>query len=461
MSLQTQLQNGADALALAGAAELDRTPTAIARATHAINRLVTNSSLFGSGSDRNVRVARINFLRSLPPRDSDPILPGNRTSDPTLAAFVEVTVEPIALRTILPASVFDGSNVLTAGAQAIAGFDQLVCDFTPIFVCNPFETGGMTYRQATEALVSASNDRGAQRKLIRLTATQGKIGAFGRGDFGYVTPATGSYPAHACGPIAGGGIGQATAASRPPTCLRLSGVDLQPANDQVAMDGLNTRFDIYASCFEACKANYVADANVRKGYTTLGNVDWCNARPSGANWPIADEHAAAFPLDQNMILASDEGDQTQVPAKTIAVGNGIWDCAGYWSVAHFAGPGSHLAPPGCNSAATISRYSVYQYEMNYISDWSPGAEIGAPQCNPLRIRNRRILNAAIINCSSSPVALTRHAHDVPVAGFGKFFLTVPAAAGAGPAGGAGPYAEFLGLIKPTDNVNHDMVQLYR
>src|SRR5499433_3615868 len=108
MSLQTQLQNGADALALAGAAELDRTPTAIQRATHAINRLIANSSLLGSGSDRNVRVARINFLRSLPSRDSDPILPGNRTNDPTLAAFVEVMVEPIALRTILPASIFGG-----------------------------------------------------------------------------------------------------------------------------------------------------------------------------------------------------------------------------------------------------------------------------------------------------------------------------------------------------------------
>ena len=209
--------------------------------------------------------------------------PGNRTSDPTQAAFVEVTVEPIRLGTILPASFFGGSNVLTVGAQAVAGFDQVVCDFTPIFTCNPFETGGMTYRQATEALVSASNDRTAQRKLIRLTATEEKIGPFGRGDFGYVTPTTGSLPAHACGPIAGGGIGQATAASRPPTCLRLSGVDLQPGNDRVAMDGLNTRFDIYANGFGPCKANYVADANVRKGYTTLGNVDWCNATPSGGN----------------------------------------------------------------------------------------------------------------------------------------------------------------------------------
>src|ERR1700688_2423127 len=52
MSMQTQLQNGADALALAGAAELDRTPTAIERATNAVDSLITNSSLFGNGSGR-------------------------------------------------------------------------------------------------------------------------------------------------------------------------------------------------------------------------------------------------------------------------------------------------------------------------------------------------------------------------------------------------------------------------
>src|SRR5438105_1058390 len=114
MSLQTQLQNGADALALAGAAELDRLPTSINRATDAIDNLVTNSSLFGSGPDRNVRVARTRFLRTLPARDSDPVLPGNLTSDPTQAAFIEITVEPIGLPTILPASFFGGSSVLRA-----------------------------------------------------------------------------------------------------------------------------------------------------------------------------------------------------------------------------------------------------------------------------------------------------------------------------------------------------------
>jgi hypothetical protein len=452
MSLQTQLQNGADALALAGAAELDRTPTAIERAINAIDILITNSSLFGGEPGRNVQVARIRFLSSLPARDNDPILPGNQTSDPTRAAFVEVTAEPIRLPTILPTSLFGGSNVLAVGAQAVAGFDQVVCDFTPIFVCNPFETPGMTYEQATQALVSASNDPASQRQLIRFAGTQKKIGAFGRGDFGYLTPTTGSLPIDACGPIAGGGIGQATAASRPPTCLRLSGVDLQPGDDRAAMDGLNTRFDIYANGFQSCKANYVADVNVRKGYTTLGNANWCNAAPAGTNWPIADADAAAFPVDQSMILAAAG---RQILDATVAIGNGAWDCANYWSVAHFSGPGKTLPPPGCTSTATISRYSVYQYEMNYISDRSPGTEIGAPQCNPLGIKNRRVLNAAIINCSSNPVPIRSDARDVPVAAFGKFFLSLPAAPG------AGPYAEFLGLIKPTDSVSHDMVQLYR
>jgi hypothetical protein len=482
LSLQTQLQNGADALALAGAAELDRTPTGIERANKAIgfrcaansstcqpieggHGLVSNWSLFGSGPDRNVRVAGIKFLRSLPVRDSDPILPGNVTSDPTQAAFVEVTVKPIGLPTILPASFFGGSNLLTVGAQAVAGFDQVVCDFTPIFICNPFETQGMTYQQATTALVNASHDPASQRRLIRLAGTQENSGTFGRGDFGYLTPTTGSLPTNFCGPIAGAGIGQAMAASRPPTCLRLSGVDLQPADNQVAMDGLNTRFDIYSSDFESCKANYVADVNVRKGYKTLGNANWCDASPSGSNWPIADAYVAALPVDQNMILGNEDNESNEEDAETqgqvralnrsVAIGNGTWDCAGYWKVAHFRGPGRDLSPPGCDDAATISRYSVYQYEFNYISDRSPGLEIGAPQCNPLGIKYRRILNAAIINCGSSPVSVRRNARDVPVAGFGQFFLTLPATAR------AGPYAEFLGLIKPTDSVNHDMVQLYR
>jgi hypothetical protein len=276
--------------------------------------------------------------------------------------------------------------------------------------------------------------------------------AFGPGSFGYVTPATGSLPVESCGPLEGGGIGQAMAASRPPICLQLSAVDLHPEDDRVAMDGLNTRFDIYADGFQSCKDNYVADVNVRKGYIAPGNTNWCAAKPSGPYWPIADTLAAALPVDQNMLVATASGQRVDT---TVAVGNGIWDCANYWRVAHYAGPGKDHPPAGCTSTAAISRYSVYQYEMNYISDRSPGAEIGDPQCNPLGIKYRRVLNAAIINCGSVPRVMTSDARNVPVAAFGRFFLTLPAASS------AGLYAEFLGLIGSTEKVNHDMVQLYR
>src|ERR1700719_2915742 len=74
MSLQTQLQNGADALALAGAAELDRMPDAESRAVAAVNNLVANSVLFG-GSDA-VRASRIEFFSQLPALDSIPITDG-------------------------------------------------------------------------------------------------------------------------------------------------------------------------------------------------------------------------------------------------------------------------------------------------------------------------------------------------------------------------------------------------
>src|SRR5262249_35758901 len=49
-----QLQNGADVLALAGAAELDRLPDSETRARTAIKHLLTNSTLFGSGASRTI-----------------------------------------------------------------------------------------------------------------------------------------------------------------------------------------------------------------------------------------------------------------------------------------------------------------------------------------------------------------------------------------------------------------------
>ena len=111
MSLQSQLQKGADALAIAGAAELDRMPDSTGRAVNAINNLITNSSVFGTGGTANVTDAQIRFTSTLP-ADSVPNVDahvictgtGCTAAQSVAARFVEVTVTPTTIPTILPAS---------------------------------------------------------------------------------------------------------------------------------------------------------------------------------------------------------------------------------------------------------------------------------------------------------------------------------------------------------------------
>jgi len=237
-------------------------------------------------------------------------------------------------------------------------------------------------------------------------------------------------------------------------CFKRSGVNLLPSSDQAAMDGLNTRFDIYANSFNSCLL-YIPDQNVRKGYTAPGNANWCSAVQSGSSWPIADADAAALPPDENMLVVSQDG--SPAVDRNVATGNGTWNCADYWNLAHLVGPGRDSPPPGCTDRATISRYSVYQYELNFLGDRSRGGEYGGPECSPPGVAGRRIIYVPIINCGSSPVPVRGSAGNVPVAAFGKFFLTLPA----NEKNDWSPYAEFMGLIKPSDKLSYDVVQLYR
>jgi hypothetical protein len=131
-------------------------------------------------------------------------------------------------------------------------------------------------------------------------------------------------------------------------------------------------------------------------------------------------------------------DQLFNPA--VSLGNGTWNCAAYWSIAHNQGTGKNSPPVGCTNTATISRYDVYRYELNFLADRSPASETGAPQCNP-----------------SGGFFLTLPADTGTNGNPGRFFVTLP-----GDTGTSGsPYAEFLGLVNRTDPLSTDMVQLNR
>src|SRR5262249_6221988 len=116
MSLQTQLQNGADALPLAGAAEPDPFPDPGPRARTAIQRLLTNSTLVGSGASRTIAVSNIKFYSRLPANDASPMAAGTPATGPGNARFVSVSVRPVTLPTILPAAFFGGASTVTTTA---------------------------------------------------------------------------------------------------------------------------------------------------------------------------------------------------------------------------------------------------------------------------------------------------------------------------------------------------------
>jgi len=545
-SLQTQLQNIADAAALAGAAELNRAPGARTRATNAITNLVTNRL---AGMDvTNVTLSTPVYYETLPAA-STYFSSGTVSPDDGHARFVAVTLSH-TMNTIFPASFLrpGAANSYTAGAQAVAGSDSVSCQDTPMFICNPFETPSMTYDQATAALQNAST-----RTLVALQGASNS--QYAPGNFGWIEPSVQGTASNTCG--SGNAVAQAAARTQPPACFRASTINTQPGDIANATDGLNTRFDIYNGSFGSCKgnSNYPPAPNVRKGYLPgNGSNGACNPSPvTGVNnnlYPAGDIQAMGFPLDRNMLNA----DGTPNTSATVpSPGDGNWPCGdtglttsaatttaasgsctgngrnftpspacilhftstvgiyagmgvtnsvpsgtyvlskttntvllsqkvsanvssgatitfvGYWKTAHPTGqPGAGNPPAGCTAPATISRESVYKYEIanNYLNSASLGGEVGGPTCSTSTPNsNRRYVNAAVLNChnlESEGYSLNGSATNLPVAAIAKFFLTLPVVSSS-----SAIYAEYVGIVPPVGggaSANNELrlqVQLYR
>jgi hypothetical protein len=539
MSLQTQMQAAADGLALAGARELNQQSGAQSRAINAMANTTfgNDNTLSGMGTAPTLTYTYA-FYKSLPAASAG--FSGTLTTSDLDTKFVAVTVTAVTVPTIFPVKYFQpsGSNSFSTGARAIAGFtNETVCDIPPVFICNPYETSGMTDSQATQALRTAFNDAATLRQQLRMDAS-----TTGPGHFGYLVPPDGCTGA-SC-------LEQWIATSQPRACYQKSGVDLNTGAKTTVEKGFNVRFDIYSGSFSP-STTYPPSINVRKGYLPNNAKNWCSSGPAnpyyttlptyskpilsttgttvttgnntakktitsvpstdtayvfqnqmitGNNIALPNSTVAQTPSSgATTILMSDNARSAGSAALTIKwptsglpldsnlsgntsiFGNGNWDCLNYWKLNHSTAG----APSGCTSSnPTISRYQVYRYEIanSLINDWSGNGladtsgntgngENGAPYCaaasgvSGVDIttggRDRRIIFAAIINCLAQSALITggQTANNVPVADFGKFFMSQPVNADGT---NSFLYGEMSGLVSSLDNVRIlRQVQLYR
>lgn len=457
-SLQSSLQHGADALALAGAGELDRRPDAIVRANRAVANLVTtNTSLFGTSVVTiDESQVSVRYLATIPGHgeggtDADPItaaaLNVNVASDNQLARFVEVTVTPQNFNTVFPVTFLGGaSNTAQSSASAVAGFDAAVCDFTPMFMCNPYEPDGNTDTMRTTEIFAAVATMAERRKLIAFKRHDD--GQWTNGNYGWLDSPLGN---------GANALRDAVAAVKPQACFIQNSLNSKPGNVASVAHAFNVRFDMYHGSLK--KNEYPPAVNVRRGYVTdktNGTGNWCNAAPTTA----IPANAMGFPRDSCFA--------PQTCAFNNRIGNGIWDFDLYWSTNYPTFP--QYKPAGYSNSNRPSRYFVYRYEIehpnNLLDKLSPGGERGAPQCSTLTASDnpdRRIVYGAIVNCKAEEAAGnlgSGRTGPFTAAAFGSFFMAEPMDKDDVK---DTLFTELVDVVEPgeANSVARDIVQLYR
>ena len=465
---QGDLQAIADATALAGARELDRSPNAIVNARAAMAELTNSVSMLSpGGAGQHLWLTYANapgnaidatFLDEIPEDDLDPIdaawLAAHEVddADATEAIYVYVRVRSRDFRPLFHFIVPEGGGVETGedqklsnftrasdtpvGASAVAKSVSAACNVTPIYICNPFEADP-TYPDIQEAFRAGQ----LHSRLFKLHPPGPDLGSPGNFGFLQVTDPGGS------------AIRAAFASNVNPTCYDSGRVTTKPGGTDSIRQGLNVRFDVYDGPYTTWRNDgpntpyRIAPAqNVRKGYRrrTQGNpTDPCNLESSSATeW--ATDGLMPFPDDANM----------QPPNQGVAgasFGDGDWPRLLYLTRNY----GSDVAQGLLTAMTDVSdfpavgpsRYEVYLYELandhpnrpgtrlhQYVNTGTDnhGRESGAALCGPSRTHpitpatdsDRRVIFAAIIDCIAQEDE-GGGVNNYAVNSFASIFLTRP------------------------------------
>ncbi|HYD30500.1 MAG TPA: pilus assembly protein TadG-related protein [Azospirillaceae bacterium] len=477
-TLHSQLQNAADAAALAGAHQLDNHPGSRDRARAAAHQAVRNMRDFAD-SDEAITISMadcaevvvnsscMRFLKSLPATDDEIITEDHVAAADTEARFIEVRVGGHSFEaTFLGALGRDGRT--SVSASAVAGNDSLVCRVPPMFLCNPSEPPGNT--DPSYGLNMAGLE-GRQLKIFQ----QGG-GGIVPGNFGLLCPGDIDGDA-SCGAA---DVGMALASVQG-TCQRRgfmvskTGVDLQQVRT-----GINVRFDVYSPQAKdgfgdwRRQDRFYPAENVTQGGEVQGSP--LSGQTRCDRQDLDADRATALGRDSCFVHGTCGG----------AVGNGNWDWSNYFRINHGGNGTSGWRPVGWPGSAKPTRFEVYRWEIEMNTIVQPGElisgggggtteENGRPQCFrgtrpgnqyeyfPSKKRtldlltDRRVLPLALVNCRALGNPTGKFGFSPPEFVFA--FLTEPM----DDPGSSDLYVEILGPLdeESEDNLVKDVVQIYR
>jgi Flp pilus assembly protein TadG len=413
LMMHSELQDIADAAALAGAAELDGKiesaedagDSAVERAKGAAKAILQQTRWAGFAGEVQILEPIVSEWV-----DSEDLAPAQSGS----AHFVRVTT---VTRSIVGTFIRAVSQDDTAStrATATAGSTVVACKVPPIMVCAP---GGDVTKLPSPLVVG---------RLYRLK---------GGGGAGYDPPASGAFGLlDTPGRTSSGtneirkNLGQAD-----PNFCFLSMMSFRKGNAAAVRQAINTRFDMY----EGGIASYKPAPNIIKAMSRSGSGNGCKYD---------------VPKDPSQYRALSKGD-TETPDTAMGsnAASTTWDRAGYWSINH---PTNPTLP---SALTTATRYEVYLWELGLhplstapqmptgVESATPGCYTGTPAD-----ANRRVIYAAALDCTKSHTELQLSTTYL------KFFITEPAT------NSGDVFAEYVGeeTLANNSGVLHHIVQLYR
>jgi Flp pilus assembly protein TadG len=431
--LHNDLQDLADAAALAGAASLDGTANALTNADKAarslsVNDPTTKKPKWWNTSSVAILPASegIQFFDTLADLEARPPKP---TNDPKSAHYIKVITGIWSVAPTFITAVGAVSDI-SVQASAVAKATTVNCKLLSMMLCNPYEpTDGSSTGDTSDFGCTAVGCEPAPGRMFAFntagnTGRIGPTGGFNPGVFNFIDPkgSTDGDPVierYLSQQIASvcqtGGIslaqGQKTNASQIGINVRFdqpsrqSGVGVLETAAPIVIDGIATAPD--------CKTTVVTPPNFNPANYTAT----CNS--------TTDPTQYSCPLPYDASFLSTRGGGTHI-------GTGTSDpkilaaLDAYWQNHH---GGSW--PTDLTTGLPKTRYQAYLDEVSATTsdnslDWlTKGVEPHAPTCLPVDVSGaaRRIVSIAVVDCLYWEVR--GNSADIPVNTYANFFVTNP------------------------------------